>query len=208
MEGVERPPKETRSSTASKLCSTAFPTASSPSTSSARSASIDRRELLVGEGQTPAPAGQLPQDRRCPPVPRLYSVADDLLFGTVREKKGAANTLAALQQIRAQRPDNKTIYVILDNLSARRHERAGERSPGVRSSGARCSSPRGASGARTSAQSPPNGAELRRRRARPLEAAGGGKMVRPGRERAVVAADFVRDAVVATRGGLGFVAGS
>lgn len=26
--------------------------------------------------------------------------------------------MAALQQIRAQRPDNKTIYVILDNLSA------------------------------------------------------------------------------------------
>lgn len=52
-----------------------------------------------------------------------YSVGDDLLFGIVREKKGAANTLAALKQIRAQRPDAKTIYVILDNLSAHKGER-------------------------------------------------------------------------------------
>jgi hypothetical protein len=34
-----------------------------------------------------------------------YSVGDDRLFGTVREKKGAEDTLAALKQIRAQRPD-------------------------------------------------------------------------------------------------------
>jgi transposase len=47
-----------------------------------------------------------------------YSVGDDELFGTVRERKGAANTLAAIKQIRARRPDGKTIYVILDNLSA------------------------------------------------------------------------------------------
>lgn len=46
-----------------------------------------------------------------------YSVGDDLLFGTVLEKKGAVNTLTALKQIRAQRPDAKTMYVILDNLS-------------------------------------------------------------------------------------------
>ena len=52
-----------------------------------------------------------------------YSVGDDLLFGTVREKKGATNTLAALKQIRARRPDGKTIYVILDNLSAHKGER-------------------------------------------------------------------------------------
>jgi transposase len=52
-----------------------------------------------------------------------YSVGDDLLFGTVREKKGAENTLAALKQIRAQRPDGETIYVILDNLSAHKGER-------------------------------------------------------------------------------------
>ncbi|MGH8980425.1 MAG: IS630 family transposase [Acidimicrobiales bacterium] len=52
-----------------------------------------------------------------------YSVADDLLFGTVRAKKGAVNTLAALKQIRAMRPDGKTIYVILDNLSAHKGEK-------------------------------------------------------------------------------------
>jgi hypothetical protein len=47
-----------------------------------------------------------------------YSVGDDQLFGVVRQKKGAANTLAALRQIRAKRPDGKTTYVTLDNLSA------------------------------------------------------------------------------------------
>lgn len=52
-----------------------------------------------------------------------YSVGDDLLFGTVRHKKGAVNTLAALQQIRARRPDGETIYVILDNLSAHKGEK-------------------------------------------------------------------------------------
>ncbi len=52
-----------------------------------------------------------------------YSVGDDLLFGTVRDKKGAVNTLAALKQIRARRPDGKTIYVILDNLSAHKGEK-------------------------------------------------------------------------------------
>lgn len=52
-----------------------------------------------------------------------YSVGDDLLFGAVRHKKGAVNTLAALQQIRARRPDGETIYVILDNLSAHKGEK-------------------------------------------------------------------------------------
>ena len=46
------------------------------------------------------------------------NVGDDQLFGTLRQKKGAENTLAALRQIRARRPDGETIYVILDNLSA------------------------------------------------------------------------------------------
>jgi transposase len=47
-----------------------------------------------------------------------YSLADDRLWGVVREQKGAANTLAALRTIRAARPDDEPIYVILDNLSA------------------------------------------------------------------------------------------
>ncbi|HLI52723.1 MAG TPA: transposase, partial [Acidimicrobiales bacterium] len=72
----------------------------------------------------PAPPGQLPQDRRRAPVPRrCYSVGDDQLFGVVRQKKGAANTLAALKQIRARRPDGKMIYVILDNLSAHKGDK-------------------------------------------------------------------------------------
>ena len=47
-----------------------------------------------------------------------YSVGDDQLWGVVRRRKGAANTLAALKSIRRQRPDGAPIYVILDNLSA------------------------------------------------------------------------------------------
>ncbi|MFD3591066.1 IS630 family transposase [Streptomyces sp. NPDC058683] len=51
-----------------------------------------------------------------------YSVGDDTLWGINRQKKGAANTLAALRSIRAARPDGAPIYVILDNLSAHKGE--------------------------------------------------------------------------------------
>jgi len=47
-----------------------------------------------------------------------YAVAEDRLWGVVRARKGAVNTLAALRTIRAARPDGDPIYVILDNLSA------------------------------------------------------------------------------------------
>jgi transposase len=51
-----------------------------------------------------------------------YSVGDDTLWGVVRAAKSAANTLAALRSIRACRPDGERIYVILDNLSAHKHQ--------------------------------------------------------------------------------------
>jgi len=47
-----------------------------------------------------------------------YSLGDDQLWGVTRRRKGGANTLAALQSIRAARPDGAPIYVIMDNLSA------------------------------------------------------------------------------------------
>ncbi|GAB7044616.1 IS630 family transposase [Catenuloplanes niger] len=47
-----------------------------------------------------------------------YSLGDDQLWGVVRRRKGADHSLAALQSIRAARPDGAPIYVILDNLSA------------------------------------------------------------------------------------------
>ena len=50
-----------------------------------------------------------------------YSVGDDMLWGVVRQRKSAANTLAALKSIRARRPDGEQIYVILDNLSAHKN---------------------------------------------------------------------------------------
>jgi hypothetical protein len=49
-----------------------------------------------------------------------YSVGDATLWGVVRSNKSAANTLSALQFIRAARPDGAPIYIILGNLSAHR----------------------------------------------------------------------------------------
>ncbi|MGH3748733.1 MAG: IS630 family transposase [Micromonosporaceae bacterium] len=49
-----------------------------------------------------------------------YSVGQDTLWGAVRQRKSAANTLAALKTIRAARPDGAPIYIVLDNLSAHR----------------------------------------------------------------------------------------
>ncbi|MFJ4753675.1 IS630 family transposase [Streptomyces sp. NPDC088763] len=42
-----------------------------------------------------------------------YSVGDDTLWGINRRRKGTANSLAALQSIRAARPDGAPIYIIL-----------------------------------------------------------------------------------------------
>ena len=47
-----------------------------------------------------------------------YSLADDQLWGVMRERKGADHTLAALKSIRAARPGGYRLFVILDNLSA------------------------------------------------------------------------------------------
>jgi len=51
-----------------------------------------------------------------------YSLGDDTIWGTVRQQKSAANTLAALKSVRARRNDDDTIYVILDDLSAHKHK--------------------------------------------------------------------------------------
>jgi len=45
-----------------------------------------------------------------------------LLRGVVHRRKSAANTLAALKSIRRASPDGAPIYVILDNLSARKQD--------------------------------------------------------------------------------------
>jgi hypothetical protein len=47
-----------------------------------------------------------------------YSLGDDQLWGVTRRRKGGDHSLAALQSIRAARPDGAPIYVIMDNLSA------------------------------------------------------------------------------------------
>ena len=49
-----------------------------------------------------------------------YSIGEDVLWGVVRQRKSAANTLAALKSIRARHSDGEWIYVILDNLSSHR----------------------------------------------------------------------------------------
>ena len=55
-----------------------------------------------------------------------YSIGDDTLWGVVRNRKSAANVLAALRSIRAARADGDWIYVILDNLSAHKGVRIRE----------------------------------------------------------------------------------
>jgi transposase len=52
-----------------------------------------------------------------------YSVGEDTMWGAVRQRKSAANTLAALTSIRTARPDGAPIYIILDNLSAHRGDK-------------------------------------------------------------------------------------
>jgi transposase len=47
-----------------------------------------------------------------------YSLADDQLWGVMRERKGGDHTLAALQSIRTARPGGYRLFVIADNLSA------------------------------------------------------------------------------------------
>lgn len=47
-----------------------------------------------------------------------YSLGDDLLWGVNRRRKGGDHSLSALKSIRAARPDDQQIYVIMDNLSA------------------------------------------------------------------------------------------
>ena len=65
-----------------------------------------------------ATAGQLSQVHGVRQFHACYSIGDDELWGVVRHRKSAANTLEALRSIRARRPDGDPVYVILDNLSA------------------------------------------------------------------------------------------
>ena len=46
------------------------------------------------------------------------SIGDDTLWGVVRNRKSAANVLAALKSIRAAHPDDDWVFVIHDNLPA------------------------------------------------------------------------------------------
>ncbi|HET9061572.1 MAG TPA: transposase [Acidimicrobiales bacterium] len=52
-----------------------------------------------------------------------YDYAGDTLFGVVRERKSVGNSLAAIKACRQRRADGKTIYVILDNLSAHKSKK-------------------------------------------------------------------------------------
>jgi transposase len=47
-----------------------------------------------------------------------YDLSKDLLWGVLRRRKGGDHTLSALKTIRAARPDDAPIYVIMDNLAA------------------------------------------------------------------------------------------
>jgi transposase len=52
-----------------------------------------------------------------------YSYGDDTVWGVVRQRKSVKNSLAAIKSCRDARPDGKTIYVILDNLSAHKSKK-------------------------------------------------------------------------------------
>jgi transposase len=52
-----------------------------------------------------------------------YCVADDTIWGVVRERKSVKNSLAAIKSCRAARPDGERIYVILDNLAAHKSKK-------------------------------------------------------------------------------------
>ena len=52
-----------------------------------------------------------------------YDYAGDTIFGVVRERKGVENSLAAIKACRQQRPDGRTVYVVLDNLSAHKSKK-------------------------------------------------------------------------------------
>jgi transposase len=52
-----------------------------------------------------------------------YDYANDIIFGVVRERKCVTNSLAAIRACRQRRPDGKTIYIILDNLSAHKSKK-------------------------------------------------------------------------------------
>jgi transposase len=50
-----------------------------------------------------------------------YDLARDQLWGVLHEHKGGAHTLAALNSIRAARPDGAPIYIVCDILSSQHH---------------------------------------------------------------------------------------
>lgn len=52
-----------------------------------------------------------------------YSYGDDTIWGIVRQRKGAKNSLEAIRSCRQARPDGQIIYVILDNLSAHKSKK-------------------------------------------------------------------------------------
>ena len=54
--------------------------------------------------------------RQISPDEEEFHRRDDQLWGVVRRRKSAANTLSALKSVRAACPDGAPIHVILDNL--------------------------------------------------------------------------------------------
>ena len=92
--------------------------------------------IRVGSRGAPAAdRGELPQGPRGATVPRLLLDRRGCpAGGSLRQRKSAANTLAALKSIRARHSDGEWIYVILASLSAHkgRAVRQGASWPGTR----------------------------------------------------------------------------
>lgn len=96
----------------------------SPSTSSAHWPGC-RLRVPAGRRRASRPgcAATTTRPPGCGEFHGCYCVSEDRLWGVVRHRKSAANTLAALRSIRAARPDQGPVHVILDNLSAHKDAR-------------------------------------------------------------------------------------
>ena len=79
------------------------------------------RRLLGPAGQSVAVAATYHRTHGVSYFHGCYSLADDQLSGINRRSKGGDHTLAALKCVRAARPADEHIYMIMDNLSANKN---------------------------------------------------------------------------------------
>ena len=118
LEGVQRPRARRQAGTASRRSLGLSRSGVSPSTSRAADDPPRRRGGVALAGRPPLIAANYHKVHGVRQFHGCYSIGEDVLWGVVRQRKSAANTLAALKSIRARPATASGSYVILDNLSA------------------------------------------------------------------------------------------